>query len=73
MDPDVKLEALLGERVRRAAGDVVLLEHEHLPPDLGEYRRRAEPAEARPDDHGVDALGVDRLHKPELLVRMRSR
>ena len=57
MQPDVKLEAALLERVSAAAGHVVLLKHKHALPALGEQRRRCQAGGTGADDNRVELLG----------------
>lgn len=57
VQPGVKLPRRLavdGVAVRAAADDLVLLEHEHAPPEAGQHRRAAQPGHARSDDDHVD-------------------
>mmetsp|Transcript_110054 Transcript_110054/g.350556 ORF Transcript_110054/g.350556 Transcript_110054/m.350556 type:complete len:533 (+) Transcript_110054:553-2151(+) len=52
----IEFVALIFEGVRAAAGDVVLLQNDHAPADLGEQSCQVEARQAAADDHVVDLL-----------------
>ena len=54
MQPSVKFEAPLLEGVRAAAGNVVLLEHQHALAALGQQRSSREATHTAADDDCID-------------------
>ena len=55
MEADVERRLLARELLQVAAGDGVLLEHEHPPARLGQEDRVDEPGDAGADDKNVRA------------------